>query len=67
MFRRRTLQAGLAAISALLLSRQKVVAAPDAAVPDFSFPSIDGGTLNMADWRGKPVLVVNAVRLHPAA
>lgn len=63
MFRRRTLQAGLAAISALLLSRQKVVAAPDAAVPDFSFPSIDGGTLNMADWRGKPVLVVNTASL----
>ncbi len=23
------------------------------------FPSIDGGTLNMEDWRGQPVLVVN--------
>lgn len=26
---------------------------------DFVFPSIDGGTLNMADWEGQPVLVVN--------
>ena len=24
-----------------------------------SFPSIDGGTLNLEDWRGRPVLVVN--------
>ena len=26
---------------------------------DFSFRKIDGGTLALADWRGKPVLVVN--------
>lgn len=25
----------------------------------FSFPSIDGGTLEMSDWAGQPVLVVN--------
>ena len=25
----------------------------------FSFPAIDGGTLKLADFRGKPVLVVN--------
>ncbi|SIS99772.1 glutathione peroxidase [Roseivivax lentus] len=30
-----------------------------AAALDFSFPSIDGGTLEMADWEGRPVLVVN--------
>lgn len=24
-----------------------------------TFPSIDGGTLNLEDWRGRPVLVVN--------
>lgn len=24
-----------------------------------TFPSIDGGTLNLEDWRGQPVLVVN--------
>lgn len=28
-------------------------------MPDASFPSIDGGTLAMRDWQGKPVLVVN--------
>ena len=27
--------------------------------PVFSFSSIDGGTLSTADWRGRPVLVVN--------
>jgi glutathione peroxidase len=31
--------------------------------PAFSFPNIDGGTLNTADWRGKPVLVVNTASM----
>lgn len=26
---------------------------------DFKFDSIDGGTLSMSDWQGRPVLVVN--------
>ena len=30
-----------------------------AAERDFTFPSIAGGTLSMADWEGQPVLVVN--------
>lgn len=29
------------------------------AAPNFSFNSIDGGLLNMQDWAGQPVLVVN--------
>jgi glutathione peroxidase len=29
----------------------------------FSFAGIDGGTLNMDDWRGRPVLVVNTASL----
>ena len=28
-------------------------------VYDFSFPSIDGGTLSLADYAGKPLLIVN--------
>ncbi len=37
-----------------------VCAAPGWAVPrDARFTSIDGGTLDMADWEGRPVLVVN--------
>lgn len=31
--------------------------------PGFTFPSIDGGTLDTALWRGKPVLVVNTASL----
>lgn len=31
--------------------------------PAFQFPSIDGGTLNTADWRGGPVLVVNTASM----
>ncbi|WP_370445254.1 glutathione peroxidase [Oceanibium sediminis] len=30
-----------------------------AAAPEFTFPSIDGGTIDLAALRGKPVLVVN--------
>lgn len=30
-----------------------------AAMPSFTFPSIDGGEIDLADWRGQPVLVVN--------
>jgi len=33
------------------------------APPAFSFRSIDGGAYDMADWRGKPVLVVNTASL----
>lgn len=28
-------------------------------VPDATFASIDGGTLSLADWHGRPVLLVN--------
>ena len=31
--------------------------------PVFSFSSIDGGSLSTADWRGRPVLVVNTASL----
>ena len=31
--------------------------------PNFTFPSIDGGMLDSADWRGRPVLVVNTASL----
>lgn len=30
-----------------------------AGMRDYSFPSIDGGALEMSDWAGQPVLVVN--------
>ena len=34
-----------------------------AEAPGFTFPSIDGGTLDTAEWRGRPVLVVNTASL----
>lgn len=34
-----------------------------AAAPQFRFPSIDGGTLDLSAWRGRPVLVVNTASL----
>ena len=30
-----------------------------AAPADFTFPSIDGGEIDLRDWRGQPILVVN--------
>lgn len=39
------------------------LAAMPAAARDFVFDSIDGGTLDLADWRGHPVLVVNTASL----
>ncbi len=34
-------------------------ALPAAAAPGFTFANIDGGTLALDDWQGRPVLVVN--------
>ncbi|CAM3344521.1 glutathione peroxidase [Paracoccus nototheniae] len=31
--------------------------------PGFTFPSIDGGSYDTADWRGQPVLVINTASL----
>jgi glutathione peroxidase len=36
---------------------------PVAAVAGFSFTSIDGGQIDLDDWRGSPVLVVNTASL----
>lgn len=38
-------------------------ATPVTAADVFRFASIDGGTIDLADWRGKPVLVVNTASL----
>ncbi len=50
----------LAVAAGLLSLAQPLGAAP---APAFSFPSIEGGTLNSGDWRGQPVLVVNTASL----
>jgi glutathione peroxidase len=40
-----------------------LVCAPVWAAEDFRFASIDGGEIDLGDWRGKPVLVVNTASL----
>ncbi len=48
----------LAAATALALA-----GVPAAAGEGFVFPSIDGGTIALADWAGRPVLVSNTASL----
>ncbi|MEZ5882970.1 MAG: glutathione peroxidase [Paracoccaceae bacterium] len=55
-------QFSLSAAAGLLSLTQTRARAAELA-PAFSFPSIDGGTLDTADWRGRPVLVVNTASL----
>ncbi|MDP3194853.1 glutathione peroxidase [Tabrizicola sp.] len=40
-----------------------VLATPGLAAGGFRFASIDGGEIDLDDWRGKPVLVVNTASL----
>lgn len=47
----------------VLLAGTTAMAATDAAPAGFSFASIDGGRIDLDDWRGKPVLVVNTASL----
>lgn len=42
------------------VTTRRAEAAP---APTFTFPSIDGGNLDSAEWRGRPVLVVNTASL----
>jgi glutathione peroxidase len=58
---RRSVLARAAACATLPLFGARSAFAED--VPAFTFPSIDGGTLNTGDWRGRPVLVVNTASL----
>lgn len=46
-----------------LLAAAWLAAAPAFATGPREFPSIDGGTLSLDDWRGQPVLVVNTASL----
>lgn len=49
-------------ISGLVLASAGAVGAAEPA-PSFIFRSIDGGSYDTADWRGKPVLVVNTASM----
>ncbi len=48
------LRAGLLAV---------VLAFPALAADSFRFPSIDGGEIDLGDWTGRPVLVVNTASM----
>ncbi|MFN6924960.1 MAG: glutathione peroxidase [Tabrizicola sp.] len=52
-----SMRAVLAAVLAFLM------ALPVLAAERFRFSSIDGGEIDLTDWRGKPVLVVNTASL----
>lgn len=52
----------------LTLAAATVLAVPrlfaqTASAPAFTFDSIDGGSYDTADWRGKPVLIVNTASM----
>lgn len=50
----------LAALAVALLSPAGLAAEP---APSFTFPAIEGGTIDTAQWRGRPVLVVNTASM----
>jgi glutathione peroxidase len=47
----------------LVLAALLFIAAPALAAGPFRFESIDGGTISLDDWRGRPVLVANTASL----
>ena len=47
----------------LMASLLVLLAIPAHAADGFRFSSIDGGSINLDDWHGKPVLVVNTASL----
>jgi glutathione peroxidase len=53
------LAAGLIFAGAAVSSAERSAAADSKTVFDFEFPSIDGGTLRLSQWRGKALMVVN--------
>lgn len=50
-------------IAAIVALQSLGLAGPAAAQAGFVFDSIDGGQYDTADWRGRPVLVVNTASL----
>lgn len=51
------------AAAGVLVSPARGTAATNAGTDGFSFASIDGGRIELDDWRGHPVLVVNTASL----
>lgn len=57
MIDRRVLLSGMA--SGILAGPALAKASGAASAYDFSFPGLEGGTIRLADYRGRPLLVVN--------
>jgi glutathione peroxidase len=55
----RTALAGAAGLALAALVPPRAAAAGEMSAHDFAFPGIDGGIVRLADWSGRPVLVVN--------
>lgn len=53
----------LTGMAASMLRPRRAIAQTGAPAPTFTFPSIDGGTIDTAAYRGKPVLVVNTASM----
>ncbi|MDT8856727.1 glutathione peroxidase [Paracoccaceae bacterium Fryx2] len=58
----RIVSGALAALAAVSLA-SGLAGPASAAEPVFRFASIDGGVIDLAEWRGSPVLVVNTASL----
>ena len=56
-------RAALGALALAAAGLWGVTRAGAAPAPSFSFAAIDGGRIDLADWRGGPVLVVNTASL----
>jgi len=54
-----TLSAGAALVALAVLTPHHQARAGELLAHDFAFPGIEGETVRLADWAGKPVLVVN--------
>jgi len=52
-----------ATVSAMVLGVAMMAGAAMAGAANETFSNIDGGTLDLADWAGKPVLVVNTASM----
>ncbi len=60
---RNLLKSGLCGLICLMIGNSAIASDKAMNAYDFSFPSIDGGEIKLADYRGKAVLVVNTASM----
>ncbi|MCQ0969381.1 glutathione peroxidase (plasmid) [Paracoccus sp. TK19116] len=61
--KRRVFTALMMALGSAITLRRPRIAEAAGPAPTFTFPGIDGSTIDSAEWRGKPALVVNTASL----